>query len=253
MKSIGGLLLLRKADEYDYPWREVLHSALDVCDRIFCSISSDDSVTPGQLPTNSKIRVLTYPWPNPVNDERWFSKWIQWTRERADTDLVFFMDADEILEPEDKQKLCQHVEAGHTCLSFERYQFAIDPQHLYGVGPNSCGHESQLRICPKDWFLPNHGDDTNFVRFDAWDKRVLTDIRLYHYTLLRNPQAYHAKAHDILRMHYGGDYSSSVIMNSKNGEWVLDQHQWFPNGFLSFQGTHPAIIKPWLKERGYAV
>lgn len=252
-RGISGYVCVRNAISFDYCVREAVLSLIPVCDEVvICDGESDDN-TRAMLDVlaqiDSRIRIVTYPWPNPERDIRFWVKWMNFARLHLSYDTQLELDADEVLDPQSYATIRNFASNGAS-LMFNRLNFWKDPQHL---APENrvCG-TMVARMGPTELYMPS--DEPNpavhpNVRTNAVH---MTELRIFHYGFLRKPDAFVKKADSINQMFFGSTDPRLAEQVAKGKRW--DERDYFDGLPLrEFNEQHPEVARAWLRERNYLI
>src|ERR1700731_2922267 len=101
--KISGYVCIRNGFNLDYCFQESIRSLLPVCDEVVVSDAESDDGTRQELEdwarVEPKLRIITYPWPNPKGDVTWWTTWLNVTRGFLRYPMQLTVDADEVLDP----------------------------------------------------------------------------------------------------------------------------------------------------------
>lgn len=259
--TLGGIVCIRNGDELDYCWREAVQSLLPVCHMVtVCDGESTDGTQEAireWMKTEPKIVLCVYPWSHPVGVPTFWVDWLQYARLHTPTDYIIQLDADEVMH-ESSQKLVQQFMAiaskKHPMSAWcARHNFYRDAQHL--IPPGVCLAHEVVRIMPQNIFLPSDGADPRGA--DSTNMAVPTLIEICHYGFIRKRDDYFRKSKGLFKMFFD-NYDPLLVeaekATEKGGNWMENPgvSSW-QNDLLDYKGTHPEVMREWLKERNYAV
>lgn len=225
MKTIGGFLAVRNGINLDYCFVEAINSMLPICDQIVVSESESTDGTRELLDDwakrEPKLKIVSYPWTDPVKDTSWWPSWLNHPRTHLTTDHAIYLDADEIFDPASYPRIRQAAEKGEAlcCL---RLNFWKDAQSLIPKGV-CLGHEV-IRIGPRHMFFPSDysdplGRDKEIVQIVKRDHAV----RVFHYGFLRKRDAFFRKARVVQKI-WMGDYDPRLEQAEKEGgNWMANK------------------------------
>jgi hypothetical protein len=263
MKTLGGTVCIRNGDVLDYPWRECAQSLLPVCDEVvICVGSGGEDKTEASArqwaEQDSKVKVCIYEWPEPKGDNDFWVNWLNYAREHHRTDYHFQLDADEVLHEKCHASVRSFMEQSHgRTARMTRHNFWRDHQHTIPEG--HCLGKRVIRIAPVNLWMPSDG--IHHKGSEVVSRATLTDIEIFHYGFIRKREAFFAKAR-ALQGYFFDSYDPRLVSveerlkvlaeEKKSGNWMseIEGVEWI-NRLDEFTGTHPAIMKHWLKYRGY--
>lgn len=249
--GISGYVVIRNAVELDYCVVEAVKSLLPICNEVVVADGESTDATAELVKAigDSRIRILSYPWPNPHRAIHFFTDWLNWTRERLDYSYQITVDGDEVLCPSSYDMVIRLYQE-NKCGIFERLNFWKDAQHL---APRNrvCG-DTVARCGPSDLFCCS---DEPYPRVNPnlrTNAEPFPSLRIFHYGFLRKPDAFVKKADAIQNMFFGSTDSRLTEQVAKGERW--DARDYFPGERLRpFEGQHPEVARAWLTERGYSL
>lgn len=253
---LSGYTLTRNCHALDYCFELTIASLLPVCDEVVvCDAESNDG-TREQLDNwaaaEPKLRIVTYPWPNPVRDITWFTTWINFARGHLRHPMQLQLDADEVLCPLAHDTIRRAAAAGE-CRWLHRLNFWRDPQHLAPHG-RVCG-EQVVRLAPAHLWMPSdepHPEGEPEIRVRAgWPPNAARDLRIFHYGFLRRQPAFFAKVRAVNGAFFGS-YDDRLVQAEAKGTAWQDECP-FDLPLLDYREPHPELAHPWLRARGYQV
>jgi hypothetical protein len=263
--KISGYTCVRNNFVLDYCVKETIESLLPVSDEV---VVDDGESTDGTrewlnewASREPKLRIITYPWPNPKDDPRYWTKWLNHAQANLRFPMQLECDADEIIHPWSYPAILEGAKH-EKCLWFKRLNFWRDAQHYAPAGHLVGSHV--VRLCPTNvWMCSDEGfpEGEPECRVRAgWppNEHEAPNCRIMHYGFLR--RNYIKKAREIL-MFAAGSMDQRLEESERNGTpwqdwWDFSE----PQGdkivqapVLDFKEVHPHIIQNWLLERGYQV
>lgn len=264
--TLGGNVVIRNGNQYDFPWRECIKSLLPVCDVVsVCEGQSTDGTQEALrewAKDEPKLSLCVWEWPFPkATNGEFFLQWCNYNREHLQTAFQFQLDGDEIVSErsyEEIRRLKHDLRPeSKISISMRRFNFYRDHKHLIPKG--ECLAAQVIRIAPQNMWLASDGYDARGV--PVADMAAGSGIEIFHYNWLRKREAYFAKE-KALQEAWGGQYDERLAKAEKHqGNWMTMPGVNAPDGIGDgwenrlddFKGEHPEIIKPYLRERGYSV
>ncbi len=259
---ISGFICTRNAIELDYCVELAIQSLLPVCAEVVVSDGESTDRTRdilGDLAAREpKIRIVTYPWPNPKSDIKWWVTWLNTTRNRLQYPMMLELDADEVLDPLSYPAVRAAAERGE-CRWFQRLNFWRDAQHLAPSG-HYCGDQvvrlapSHLYMCSDEPCIPEAE-----IRLRAgWPPNATRDFRIFHYGALRHDKAFIEKIRVVGDLFFG-TYDERIAKAAREGTpWIdavkfeeLHDGKIIERELQPFNEPHPALAWQWLLDRGY--
>lgn len=253
--NLIGLVVVRNHISLDYCPVEAALSLAPVCHTVIVSdMESDDgSYADLQEKLNgySNILVETQPWEKPHNDPQWWVKALNYARRKfvAKGEMFLQLDADEVIGPESHEAIKEGLNNPLGGLMFKRYTFWKDHRHL--VPHNRCCGEMVARMGPGHMYLPS--DEP--IPAERPNIREVAEehpkLHIYHYGMIREPKKFLAKS-DVVQNAFFGSVDSRLTAAKDHSTAWYDVRDYFDGEPLRvFEGKHPEIIKPWLKQRGF--
>lgn len=265
MKSLSGYIPVRNGNSLDYAWQLAVESLLPICDEV---VISDGESTDGTLQDalawaerEPKLRVINFPWPvlpdpvavaanlpGPPGDPFFLSKWLDYTRKQLRYGMQITLDADEVLHPEayDEVKRCVN-ERGSRWIT--RFHFWKSPRFL--VPDGWVAGRNVARLGPTELFMPSdnpYPDGEPEIRNRA---TFHDSLKIWHLGFLRKPKAFFAKSR-VMHAAIANGFDPRLEEAERTGQpWY--ELSTFPAPLEPYDGPHPEIVKPWLRERGYDI
>lgn len=253
MSTIGGNVCIRNGNELDYCWRECIQSLLPVCDEVVvCDAQSTDGTLEeirAWMEREPKIKLCIYEWPNPKGDPDFWVKWLNYSREHLHTDWHLELDADEILSEKSYPIVRQFCSQPHRRSAWcTRWNFWRDHRHTIPEGV--CLGKHVVRLAPRNVWLPSDGPHPHGA--EAIAMAQMTGIEIFHYGFLRMRAPLFAKEKLLQRYFFDGYDERMVRGEAYMGNWMeMPGICGWENRVDKFDPEHPAVIRDWLKQRGY--
>lgn len=251
MSTLAGLICCRNTESLDYCWREAGQSLLAVCDElVIADCDSDDGtrqIMNEWADREPRITLCNFAWTAPSHTNVWWLDFLNFARQHAKSEMVFQLDADEILH-DNSLALVRKAADAKQCLRCRRLNFWSNAQSLVPHGV-CCGYEV-VRMGPSNQALPSDYDDGRAK--DTCAQAVMSDVQIMHYGFLRKRKAFFDCAR--VKQHiWTGSYDPRLEAAEKfDGPWAtMPGITGWEDKLVPFTGTHPEIIKPWLRERNY--
>jgi len=255
MKTLGGIVCVKDGNSLDYCWREAVASLLPVCNMISLCISAEndddtEEMAREWMAREPRIVICMYPWPNPKGNPDFWVDWLQYAKEHARADYVFELDADEVLH-ENSYPIIEQLKQrdGRFSVWCSRLNFWRDAQTL--IPPGKCVGDRVLRMMPKDVWMPSDGCHPKGAEATAMGRE--SGIGIFHYGFLRERKSFFRKARKLLGYFFNTwDDRMAAAEKDSRGLMMPGISGW-ENDLRPFQGTHPELAKPWLRNHGYDV
>lgn len=249
--TLAGILCVRNGFKLDYCWEIAGQSLLACCDElVLCDCDSTDGTREAMdewARREPRITLANFPWTNPVGTNLWWPEFLNYARQHAKSEWIVQLDADEVLHENSYSEVRAAAESGKV-LACHRFNFWRDAQHLIPHG-HCCGHEV-VRVGPAN--IPMPSDYPIPGSEQIMSMHVGSSVQIMHYGFLRQSTAFFAKAREVQRI-WNNDYDQRLVeAEAAGGNWMANPvvSPWV-NDLLPFTGTHPELIKSWLRIRGY--
>lgn len=250
-RGLSGYIPVRNAKNLDYCLREAVESLLPVCDQVVIADGESDDGTKDTIfdlwVNEPKIRWVTYPWPNPVNQPDFFVRWIQFARQHLEYDMQLELDADEVLDPISHDKI-REIVARKGSANFKRLNFWKNAQHL--APHNRCCGTMVARLAPSHLYMPSDEPNPAVEPNARTYAETIPGLQIFHYGFLRNPDAFVRKSREVQNMFFGSVDSRITEMADQGKRW--DDREYFDIPLQAYRGTHPLVAHKWLRDRGYS-
>jgi hypothetical protein len=194
-----------------------------------------------------KIRWITYPWPNPINQPNFWTVWMNFARQHLAHPMQLELDADETLDPESYDAIRRVVER-KGCAYFKRLNFWKDAQHL--APHNRCCGTMVARLGPSHLYMPSDEPNPAVIPNVRTYAEEINGLRIFHYGFLRKPEAFVQKSRDVQNMFFGSVDSRITEMADQGKQW--DEREYFDLPLQKYNGTHPLVAHDWLRARGHS-
>lgn len=252
--TLGGAVCIRNGDLLDFPWRQCVQSLLPVCDEVVLCVgsrSTDNTEEDARewASREGKIKLCIWDWPDPKGDPDFWVKWLNYAREHITCDYHLQLDADEILHEDSYDEVRRFIQftPGRSAV-FTRYNFWKDHKHTIPDG--HCLGKYVIRLAPAHVWLASDG--CHPMGNEAVSISTRTSAQIFHYGFIRKRDAFFKKER-LLQNYFFNSYDPRLESAEKeHGNWMqaYGMPDWV-HQLDEYHGTHPAVIKPWLKERGY--
>lgn len=253
LPGLSGFTCTRNAHQLDYCVELAILSMLPICDEVVVCDSDSTDGTREWLDRwaseESKLRVINWPWPNPVGETFFFVRWMNFTREHLRHSMMLLVEGDECLHENSYKAIRSAAENGDARV-FERLNFWGNAKEMAPIG-HYCNH-MVARMGPTDLWMPSdapdpHGSQELATR--AINAGLQPGFQIFHYGALRKPGAFIAKSR-VMQGAIFNTFDSRLAQAEKTGEdWVgLCK---FKEPMRRFVGSHPSIAHGWLRERGH--
>ncbi len=248
--GISGYVCVRNAVELDYSVKESVCSLIPICDEVVVSDGGSTDGTRELIESigDSRVRIIDYPWPNPVRDIHFLTTWLNWTRERLNYDYQITLDADEILAPSAYDIIGSLYEDGF-CGSFRRLNFWGDSKHI--APPNRVCGDYVARCGPQHLFACSDEPEVRVhpnLRSKAERREGLT---IFHTGFIRDPKKFIAKSEAVQGMFFGSCDPRLMKFKEIGGDWRTGNY--FDDLPLEpCAAPWPPVAHDWLRSHGYS-
>lgn len=249
--GVSGYVCIRNAIKWDYPVVQAARSLIPISDEVvICDGESDDGTTEMLrefVQTDSRFRLISYPWPHPVGNDRFWVQWLNYTRERLTYDYQITVDADEVLW-EGSYETVRELARNNLCGIFKRHNFWKDAKHCAPLN-TVCG-DTVARCGPTSLYMPSDEPYPAVEPNIRTDAEYFPHLEIFHYGFIRDPDAFMRKSKAVQTMFMGSVDQRLLNMESAGQKWTAgDYFQGQP--LQTFDGRHPKVAHQWLRERGH--
>lgn len=242
----------------DYCLPEAVESLLPVCEEvIICDSDSNDGsreAMEAMAANDSRIRVVNWPWPNPVADPGFFVRWLNAAREHCRFPIQLILDADELIDPSQEcyEAIREAADSANPKRFFERINLwrkgedicRIPLGHCVGTDVARMGPVESSMCSDENWLTPGSVRD-GAVKHPA--------LRIWHLGFLRRRQAFFDKCRVCLIAWNGGDHDPRLIKTETEGIPHWETETDFLHLLTPYTGRYPDAVKKWLNDRGHNV
>lgn len=250
---ISGYTMVSNAVSQDYCIDPCVRSLSAFCDEVVVGYSPSHDDTPNVLQhlvdTLPNVRIVHAPADFSVNGGGidWMLDWMDSVRKQLNGDYQVQLDADEVIPEWCIDDILKAARAGESLLC-NRLNFW---GKLNRIAPHGhfCGHLVP-RCAPVKYSLPSDFPVTT-ERCPVILKARPSRVQVFHYCTLRKPEAFLKKSRAFQPVLLGA-YDTRIDEAMDNPVHWSDHFQ-FPHPFIEYNGPHPEVVKPWLRERHYDV
>jgi hypothetical protein len=240
--SISGFTFIRNGVELGFPFEASIRSLLPLVDEFVIAVGAGHDDTRERLLAigDPRIRLIDTVWNERMAERGFVYAQQKMIAQYACTgDWAFYLEGDELLHEDELPRIRASVDRHHANPQVEALVF--DYLHFYGA-PN------WLAVSPA-WYRRECRLIRNTIRSYAPDGQFW--VVMDRHKRGREPQAALADAHIY---HYGHvrrqDYMQQK-MNQVSRYWAgnapkVDYRRIDPQSLRRFEGTHPALVQPWL-------
>lgn len=240
--SISGFTFIRNGVELGFPFEASIRSLLPLVDEFVIAVGAGRDDTRERLLAigDPRIRLVDTVWNERMAERGFVYAQQKMMAQYACTgDWAFYLEGDELLHENELATIRQSVDRHHANPQVEALVF--DYLHFYGA-------PDWLAVSPA-WYRRECRLIRNTIRSYAPDGQFW--VVMDRHKRGRDPQAALANAHIY---HYGHvrrqDYMQQK-MNQVSRYWAgaapqVDYRRIDPQSLRRFEGTHPALVQPWL-------
>jgi glycosyltransferase involved in cell wall biosynthesis len=255
--KISGFTCIRNAIELDYPVRLTIDSLLHGCDEVVVGVAASTDGTWEWLQEHyanqhyGRLVFVPQLWPDPNQNVRWWTQWINETRKRLSGDMQLFLDADEVIEPEAFETLRRAPAS--AVYTMHRLNYWRDTKHIIPHG-FCCSHKV-VRFAPANLWMTSD-EIYRSQDFPEAEPEIRTravermNLRIHHLGFLRKREALFKKVEVCLRAFFGAGQDARLIEAMKHPETHWTTFCPFARPLLRSQWQVPEVAREWCRERG---
>lgn len=251
-KSLGGSLLIRNGNKYDYPYLQAIKCLLEFCDKVVvCCVPTDDWTNTEIHQEFEKEISKGLLFVRVVDDSIWnrmefqtkhrLSIFTNYAIEMLDTDYVFNLQGDEIVTPDSYQWIRKAIEEGEEGYMCTRINLWKDPFHMLNVPHSRKPCSTEINRLTKTCYRAY--DDAESLASPTTDK-YLDKIKIIHYGFVRKKEVHPEKIRHMQRDVF-------LVEPDKKLEGMVDFEwdKWFSESDLLPFNEHPPLMQEWIKTR----
>jgi len=198
-KSLGGSLFIRDGEKFDYPYKQAIQCLLEFCDKVVvCAVETgaDDTIVRlGSLSARYKnlyVRVVSdFDWKYVSSfGKHRLSLFTNNAIELLDTDYVFNLQGDEIVDPASYQWIRKAVDEGAEGYLCKRINLWKDPYHQLNVPHHRKPCSTEILRLAKTCYRAY--DDAESIAAPCESKYVDL-IKIWHYGFVRKKEVHPEK------------------------------------------------------------
>lgn len=251
-KTLGGSLFIRNGCKFDYPFEQAIQCLLEFCDKVVvCVVPTEEDETYTKMKTFDRAY-----WPKlivrVVSDRDWqvmdfhnkhrLSIFTNYAIEMLDTDYVFNLQGDEILDPSSYEWVRRAIEEGHEGYLCKRINLWGSPYTQLNVPHHKKPCSTEIVRLTKTCYRAY--DDAESIAAPVVD-HYLDKIKIWHMGFIRKREVHPAKIREMQ-----GSIFKCGVDSKLEGMEVFDSTKWFgPEDLVPIEGELPPLIRQWAKER----
>lgn len=250
-KTLGGSLFIRNGEKYDYPYIEAIKSLLEFCDKVVvCVIPTDDRTIWNIRMLQSEIGdtlKLRYAQDRDWHDMEFQTKhrlsiFTNYAIEMLDTDYVFNLQGDEIVDPGSYQYIRQAIQEGYEGYLCKRINLWGSPYKQLNVEHSRKPCSTEIVRLAKTCYRAY--DDAESIAAPVVDK-YLDKIKIWHMGFVRKREVHPAKIREMQ-----GNIFHCGVDSKLEGMEVFDSTKWFTDAdLIPIEGELPPLIRQWAADR----
>lgn len=249
-KTLGGSLFIRNGCKFDYPFEQAIQCLLEFCDKVcICLVPTDDltdEIIYDLFKGNSKVIIRQ------MYDGDWqlmdfhtkhrLSIFTNYAIEMLDTDYVFNLQGDEIVDPGSYQWIRAAIEEGQEGYLCNRINLWGSPYTQLNVPHHRKPCSTEIVRLAKACYRAY--DDAESLAAPV-DSKYLDQIKIWHMGFVRKREVHPAKIREMQ-----GSIFKCGVDSKLEGMEVFDSTKWFgPEDLVPIEGELPPLIRQWAKER----
>jgi hypothetical protein len=252
-KTLGGSLFIRNGDKFDYCYKESIKCLLEFCDKVSVCVCT------GGFGDNTHHEVWKIKEANPDKmivrffaDKEWeemsfhgkyrLSIFTNYAIEMLDTDYVFNLQGDEIVDPSSYPYIRQAMEEGFEGYVCERVNLWGSPYTQLNVPQERKPCSTEIVRLAKAYYRA-YDDAESLAAQSAF--HYMSKIKIWHMGFVRKREVHPAKIREMQ-----GNIFKCGVDSKLEGMEVFDSTKWFSgDDLIPIQGELPPLIQQWAKER----
>jgi glycosyltransferase involved in cell wall biosynthesis len=241
--KVSGFTFIKNGEILGYPFLESIKSVLPILDELVIAVGNSDDNTLQKIKSikSNKIRIIETQWNEGMNDRGFvYAQQKMIAQYNCVGDWAFYLEGDEVLHEKDLSIIQSSMDMHLNNPKVEALYF--DFYHFYGQ-PNQigiAGYRRAPRIIRNN--IRNYSPDGLFFvvmnqnKKGRYPKAAYAGCHIYHYGHVRKTSCNKIKDQQVSK--YWGEQNKKLFENYGN----IDIAEIRP-----FKGTHPIIVKNWLK------
>lgn len=247
-KTLGGSLFIRDGEKFDYPYIQAIQSLKEFCDSVVvCVVPTEDGTLEKIIDAfvgRIDIRI--------INDLDWLrlhfhskhrlSIFTNYAIEMLDTDYVFNLQGDEIVDPKSYSSIRKAVDEGAEGYLCKRINLWKDPYHQLNVPHYRKPCSTEILRLAKTCYRAY--DDAESIAAPCESKYVDL-IKIWHYGFVRKKEVHPEKIR-----HMQGQIFNTTPDAKLDGMKDFEWDRWFSEeDLLPVTEEHPPLIREWIATR----
>lgn len=251
-KSLGGTLFIRNGEKFDYCYKEAIQCLTEFCDTVaICECGSDDKTRKELYKIWDQykgIRLSLIPAPEwdrlaEMGKER-LSYFTNHAIEILDTDYVFNLQGDEIVDPKSYKWIRKAIEDGEEGYLCSRINLWGSPYHQLNVPQERKPCSTEILRLAKGCYRAY--DDAESLRAPA-SAKYIEQIKIWHMGFVRKREIHPIKIREMQE-----NVFKCGVDKKLDGMEIFDPWAWFSKDDVTLINEPlPPLIQKWAAERVY--
>ena len=249
-KTLGGSLFIKDGEKFDYPYMQAISCLIEFCDKVcVCVVPTEDetySKIYESYSGNNKVIIRV------ISEKDWYGMAFQtkhrlsiftnYAIEMLDTDYVFNLQGDEIVDPGSYQWIRAAIEEGQEGYLCNRINLWGSPYTQLNVPHHRKPCSTEIVRLAKTCYRAY--DDAESLAAPV-DSKYLDQIKIWHMGFVRKREVHPAKIREMQ-----GNIFKCGVDSKLEGMEVFDSTKWFTDDdLIPIEGELPPLIRQWAKER----
>jgi hypothetical protein len=255
-KSLGGSLLIRNGDILDYCYIQSIQCLLEFCDKVVVCVvptAQDGDNTSYNIFNTFELAIRSGQlYVRVMQDADWLKMGFQtkhrlsiytnYAIEMLDTDYVFNLQSDEILDPSSYEWVRRAMDEGQEGYLCKRINLWGSPYAQLNVPHHRLPCSTEIVRLTKTCYRAY--DDAESIAAPCVDS-YLDKIKIWHMGFVRKREVHPAKIREMQ-----GNIFKCGVDSKLEGMDVFDPWKWFDKqDVIPITGELPPLIKEWAKKR----
>lgn len=255
--KITGVTIIRNAVKNDYPVVEAINSILPMVDEMIVSIDKgvDNTEQLIQSIVSDKLKIVYSNWDMRLSKGgKVYAVETDQAIEHvsADTDWIFYIQADEIVHEKYHATILEAAEKYRTNKKVEGLLFKY--LHFYAtydyVGDSRKWYNYEVRMIKNDKQITSYKDAQGFRKGNKKLAVVLVDAEVYHYGWVKSPQQMRQKQKDTDRYYLGEAFMENTSPATAPELYDFEKNY---DSLRKFTGTHPVVMQQRIERKNWQI
>lgn len=251
--KISVYTIIKNSIKFDYPIIEAINSVLPIADEVIVNCGDSEDGTTGLIHKAfdgmSKVKIFNRVWENREEGTAFLRNQSNWAKDQCKNSICLYLQSDEVYHEADLDKIlatAKELEESPSKVAaiFKWRHFDGLPTHI-----NTDSYPEEVRLIKRD-LLESIGDAqsmglrladlTNVMAFR--DLLIETDIKVYHYGWLRDPQKMLSKLRDFDKYYHNDAEWNEMHKNDEKRH--IGGYYNYGEKIDNFKETHPYTMYP---------